>query len=231
MNAISTRPLRSLCTATLIVGLAAVAMPAAPAMASSQFSGQAVSTFDANGSSSIQVGGDSPFSWGKSTISLQNQNFNNVSASQPFKISRVRHTNHSMNNLFFPGNYHLPITTELSFSDPSGLGNQTLAFDMDVTLRVLSDSLELDLGSAASTTFWAGNYEYQLDLLGFSNDGENFYNSFTTKKLWTKKHDLYAQIMPTGAVVPVPAAAWGGMALFGALGAIHRIRRRRLNAA
>ncbi|MEX0653537.1 MAG: choice-of-anchor K domain-containing protein [Phycisphaeraceae bacterium] len=230
MSYVSFTGARSLLTTALVAGLFTMAGATQSAIASPEFSGEAVSSFGAPGpDGSVSGPNDNVLTiskgWGWNKITLTSEDFNDVATGEAFKIAKLIHQDYSL----AWGSYNAPVSTEFSFSDPDGLGNQTLEFDLDVSLYVLADWTELNLNSNSATTFTHDNVEYELALLGFSNDGgESFYDGFKTWKTQTQKHKLYAEINPTSVVVPLPAAAWGGMALFGLLGAAHRFRQRRL---
>lgn len=133
-----------------------------------------------------------------------------------------------------------PVLFELDFTMPAEIGKQLFDFNFLFTFTSnnpnvpISDPINDDILTTqnvqATSTFTYDNSIYTLRLLGFGPSPSDLMSSFrlpedqdTQSTLWAV---IGAPIIIEPPVVPLPAAAWAGLSMMGALGA-WRLRQRR----
>jgi fibro-slime domain-containing protein len=124
-------------------------------------------------------------------------------------------------------NYHFTYEIHSEFTYQGG---EAFSFTGDDDLWVfLNDKLAIDLGGVHGALSSSVDLDTQAAALGLAVGGTYDFDLFFAERHMTQSNfRIDTSIALQQPAIPLPAAAWMGMSLLGGLGAIRRVRRRRI---
>ncbi len=158
-----------------------------------------------------------------------------VESDQPFHLVTLGYW-----NVLGLGDATANINTQLTLSSPAGMEPNPLVLNFGADaddgggILIFVGNDWITLAGTLIYTFEINGVEGELEILGFKK-GDEFVDSIKVKSNDLVCKDIYAVFRfndetgtgnPDTPVVPLPAAAWGGMTLLGGIGAA-RLRRRK----